>query len=558
VDRDADAPIGDDELDGLFGPLRGRLAALAVSGGVDSMVLLHLAARWAHRRQEPHEIVQADQTGIAPAVGLPHHPPALASRASWLSNPAQTSPPIVVLTVDHGLRPGSAMEAAFVAETAASLALPHQTLTWQHPASGMSDPPGAAGSSTAHPPATGVQRKARTARYGLMADAIEDELWIRFLGGDARCHPLSGSTVRRMIVTAHHREDLVETFLMRLQRGSGLDGLAAMRPIETFHRPPTPARRYPSTIDIARPLLDVPRARLRATAEAAGLEWKEDPSNDDLHYERIRLRAAKPAMAELGFETRALHRTIRRLRTTREAFESECRRWIDGAVDMHAGLFAEIVLRDPHRPPETPAPACEPPTQVLVSLLAHGIGTFGGGHPAPELSRLEALAAHILADTRTNQSQERTLGGCRVAGVPAADGQPVRVRVWRESGRAGLPELWLQPGDGGWWDDRFAISLAANADAAVSIRALGPTGWAELKRRVPVLATWRDLPNGAAATLPAVWRGTALLTAPWFDQRPNTLPFDLPNGFVDAWSAVYGMRSTLCRMSFCPIAGRGF
>ncbi len=557
MDRDADAPIRDDELEALFRPLRGRLVALAVSGGVDSVVLLHLVSRWVRTLRNPVEDDQAEDIAIAPSIGLPLLPPALRAQASWLSKSGRDCCPHVVLTVDHALRPGSATEAAFVAQTAASLGFPHQTLTWQHASLDGADADDRA-TDHAGAPATGIQQKARAARYDLMADAIEDEVWTRFRGGEARCHPLLGAPARRMIVTAHHREDLVETFLMRLQRGSGLDGLAAMRPIETFHRRPTFSRRYPNPIDIARPLLDVPRARLRATARASGLTWREDPSNVDLRYERIRLRAAAPALAELGFETRALHRTIRRLSTARDAFESECRRWIAGAVHTHAGLFAEIVLHDPHLPPETRAPACEPPTHVLVGLLAHALGAFGGSHPAPELSRLEALAAHIRRDAHTNQPRKRTLGGCCVAVLPAAVGRPARVRVWRESGRAGLAELDLEPGDGGWWDDRFAVSIAAETSAPVSIRALGPAGWAELKRRVPALATWRDLPNGAIATLPAVWRGTALLTAPWFDQLPESLPNTLRHGIADAWSAAYGAQSTSCRISFCPILGRGF
>ena len=547
--RDADGPIRDDELDALFDSIRGRRSALAVSGGLDSMVLLHLVGRWL-AMSAPFEDCGGGATIPPPSdIGLPREAPELSARAKWLAPTSRSPkdaarlcvPGVVVLTVDHALRPGSADEAAFVADAAAALGLPHQSLVWRH-----ATPP------QADLPMTGLQEKARAARYDLMADAIEDELWTQFSSGDPCCHPLAGSAGRRMIVTAHHREDLVETFLMRLQRGSGLGGLAATRPVETFSRPPTPTRRYPSPIDIARPLLDVPRPRLLATARAANLAWREDPSNDDPRFERIRLRAAAPARAAQGLEPSSLHRTVRRLRAAREALEADCRRWIDGALETNGGLYAELVLRDPDRDSTRIDPDQGPSGEVLLGLLRHVICAFGGGHPEPELSRLEALVIRIERATASSLVPACTLGGCRISTDLSGDGQAIRVRVWRESGRAPLPELTLEPGDGGWWDNRFAVSVAANLAQPVTIRALGTGGWAELKRRAPALATWTNLPPGAAATLPAVWRGAELLAAPWFDDLAAAFPSKQRQIISDAWSVSYAAERNLYRIEFRP------
>lgn len=81
------------------------------------------------------------------------------------------------------------------------------------------------------------------------------------------------------LATAHHLDDQAETFLLRALRGSGPDGLAAMRRWRPF-----------AEGHLWRPLLDTPRAALLAHARAHGLEWIEDPTNADCGYDRNFLR----------------------------------------------------------------------------------------------------------------------------------------------------------------------------------------------------------------------------------------------------------------------------
>jgi tRNA(Ile)-lysidine synthase len=104
----------------------------------------------------------------------------------------------------------------------------------------------------------------------------------------------------KAVATAHHADDLAETVLMRLLAGAGSAGLAAM------------ARPRPGLL---RPLLDHPKADLVAYAEARGLTWREDGSNQDSKYARNRLRSeVLPALtavnpnlvATLGREARVL------------------------------------------------------------------------------------------------------------------------------------------------------------------------------------------------------------------------------------------------------------
>ena len=104
----------------------------------------------------------------------------------------------------------------------------------------------------------GLEAAARTARYAAFAAAMND--------GD-------------VLVTAHHRNDQAETFLLRALRASGPDGLASMRPWRRF-----------GTGWHWRPLLDIPRSELLAYAREQGLEWAEDPSNIDTAHDRNFLR----------------------------------------------------------------------------------------------------------------------------------------------------------------------------------------------------------------------------------------------------------------------------
>ena len=123
-------------------------------------------------------------------------------------------------------------------------------------------------------------------------DALRIELLVeRVMVGDkalgregaarAARHAAFARTLRKgeVLALAHHRDDQAETFLMRALRGSGVDGLAAMRPWRTYSRG-----------WLWRPLLEVPREALREYAKKHELSWIEDPSNDDASLDRNFLR----------------------------------------------------------------------------------------------------------------------------------------------------------------------------------------------------------------------------------------------------------------------------
>src|SRR3954468_18520523 len=183
-------------------------------------------------------------------------------------------PRLVAVTIDHGLRSEAAREARDVKQLARSLDLPHRTLRWSDAK-----------------PATGLPAAARDARYRLLARAART----------------AGAT---HVLTAHTEDDQAETLLMRMSRGSGIAGLAAMA-----------RQTQRDGVVLARPLLQIPKARLLATLQRARLGFTEDPTNRDTRFTRPRLRTLMPALAAEGFDARNLARLASRLARANAALE---------------------------------------------------------------------------------------------------------------------------------------------------------------------------------------------------------------------------------------------
>jgi tRNA(Ile)-lysidine synthase len=150
-----------------------------------------------------------------------------------------------VASVDHGLRPAAADECRAVARLCAERDIPCEILTVQTGGGNL-------------------QTAAREARYAALA------AW-------------AASDGLAAIVTAHHADDQAETLIMRLNRASGLSGLAGVR-----QRGVVPG----SALPLLRPLLDWRRSELAGIVTRAGLEPASDPSNHDERFDRVRVRAA--------------------------------------------------------------------------------------------------------------------------------------------------------------------------------------------------------------------------------------------------------------------------
>ncbi|MCB9978416.1 MAG: tRNA lysidine(34) synthetase TilS [Rhodospirillales bacterium] len=195
--------------------------------------------------------------------------------ADWVRSSGRSDVPALI--VDHGLRPDSAQEAEMVAARLG-------------PIVGLC--PEILRLSLGNP-RTGVMEKARDGRYACLAARCSEE-GISFL------------------LLAHHQDDQAETLLMRLAKGSGLDGLCGMRAVQT----------YDSRLTLIRPFLDVPKRALVATCKAFDVPYVSDPSNENEHYLRPRLRKAMKALEKDGLSAPRLAVTAARLGRARVALET--------------------------------------------------------------------------------------------------------------------------------------------------------------------------------------------------------------------------------------------
>lgn len=366
---------------------------LAVSGGSDSMALLHLATRIAR-----HEGWNVD-----------------------------------VVTVDHRLRPQAADEAAFVAQTCATLGWPHKSLAWNHDAI-----------------VGNLMDQARQARRALIAD------W-------------AGSRNIRLVAFGHTADDQAETVLMGLARKAGLDGLTGMR--STWRQ---------DGVVYTRPLLDVTRADLQTYLLRHGLSWRNDPTNEDDRYTRIKARRALAELTPLGITAAGLARVADNLDYARSAltrYVADVAKAIvregAGALEMDRGAFLAA------------------PFEVQRRLMIAALRWMSGASYPPRETGLNRLQLAILLKGTA------MLSGCRLRVDDTS------IRLTREP-RAVVT---LSTPTDTPWDNRWHLSGPHAPD--LTIRALGADGLRACK-------DWRatGLPREVLIVTPGVWCGDTLVAAP--------------------------------------------
>jgi tRNA(Ile)-lysidine synthase len=359
---------------------------------------------------------------------------------------------VVALIVDHGLRAGSAAEARQVAARLDALGLEHHLLTWRGPK-----------------PRSNQQATARTARYALLC-------------GWCRRHGVLH------LATGHHRDDQAETLLLRLGRGSGLDGLAGM-----------PALRETAGPRLLRPFLPIPKGRLDATLRERGETWIEDPGNRNPAYARTRLRRLRPELEARGLTAARLAATAAHLGRARAALERSVASLLAGAVTLDPSGYAWLA----------PEPLAGADAETGQRALARVLTAVGGGRYAPRLERLSRLYDRLSGGL----GRGATLGGCRVL--------PRRGRLLIVREPAAAAAVTVTPGLHLQWDGRFEVTLARDAGCAQGALVLGPlgeAGWAGISGGVePACA--EAIPAAARTGLPALSDRRGLLEVPHLGYR---------------------------------------
>ena len=364
---------------------------------------------------------------------------------------------VLALVVDHALRPESGEEARRVGRWLGDLGVDHVALIRDGPAIRVA-----------------VHAAARAARYGLMGDYCRDRGILH-------------------LAVAHHRDDQAETLLLRLDRASGLDGLAAMAAVVEGRGP-----------RLLRPLLAVSMARLRATGAARGLPFIDDPSNRDPAYARTQLRRLAPILAADGVTAERLARTAAALGRARAMMEGAVANFLAAAVTIHAAGFCRLDARAYRAAPG----------EIAKRALARMLLCIGGGAYGPRGAGLRRLHEALTGGA---YGRGRTLGGCRI--LPVRRG----ILICREPRAVSAPAS-LEAGDSVLWDGRFRLRSTDNrgglddAGGPMMVRRLDREGWSDLPRD-DRQALRRILPAAVRPSLPAVCDLDGVVAVPHLGYR---------------------------------------
>lgn len=366
--------------------------------------------------------------------------------AQWAT---RTGRRVTALSVDHGLRPQSQDECRWVKEQLSKHGIDHHTLVWQ-----------------GEKPENGLQAAARAARYNLL------ENWCRRYGV-------------RDVLLAHHLDDQAETFVLRLARGSGVDGLGAMQAIS-----------LQGSLRLLRPLLGVPKSDLRDYLRAQGQDWIEDPSNENAAFDRVKIRQHMNILADLGLSRERLARTAQSMQRAAASLQHMTRDWLK----KHVQVFEEgyvLVERNGFEGLDE---------EILLRALAR-IGTvLSGREYPPRLEKTQRLADHL------RQGRDATFCDCRWI-VRETD-----VLVCRELRRPEIAE------------NLYTLDYHHSCPD-VHVRMLGQDGWREIKAQVEEKRTAR-FPKAVLYSLISFWDDQGVLDVPDLGFKREGARFEVDTTFT--------------------------
>ena len=343
----------------------------------------------------------------------------------------ETGTSVHAVVIDHGLRDGSAEVAATATEAAASLGTIPVVLEWR----------GWQGQGN-------LQEVARTARRELLSNY-------------AREHGIPA------VLLGHTLDDQAETFLMRLARGSGVEGLSGMaREIDV------------DRTRFLRPLLSVRRETLRDFLRERGIAWAEDPSNDDPRFDRVRMRGLLPLLDDNGLSADRLVATADALRGVAEVVSARAREAAETCISLE---FGDVLID------RTGLASFEEDTQNRI--FAHGLCWVSGNRLRPRLSALKFVLSDVLAGGRA------TLHGCLIYQQGAS------FRLTREF--SAVSDLVVPASER--WDGRWGAQLA---DSRWTLQALGKQGIEFIEK------TERVVPKETLLAMPSVWKNKELIAVP--------------------------------------------
>ena len=286
---------------------------VGVSGGGDSMALLHLSAEWAEENKRK----------------------------------------IKAVTIDHGLRSSSLSECVHVKKISEKLSIEHTTLKWLAKPSGN------------------LQNAARNARHELFLD------WTK-------------KSKLSVVLLGHTMDDNAETIMIKLIRGSGIDGLAGISKNKKINE-----------LAIFRPLINITRDDLRKYLIMKNIQWIDEPSNFDERFERIKVRNLLPKLSDFGLTAKKLIALSSHMNRAKEALNGEVLRFAKQHVQQKNWGDLEIKLDE----------FIKIPKEYQFRLLSAALLWISGKVYRPRFNSLERL---IIALNSSSLGRGSCLMGCLI------------------------------------------------------------------------------------------------------------------------------------------------
>ncbi len=329
---------------------------------------------------------------------------------------------LTALIVDHGLRKESSKEAALVRSRLEKMRINAQILKW-----------------VGDKPKSNIHEHARKARYKLLTDYCQQ-------------HKI------KSLFFAHTKNDQAETVLLRIYRGTGIDGLVAMQ-----------EKSIKNNINIFRPLLDVTRPEIEAYLKEHKIKWVDDPSNFDTKYERVKIRNLINSLKDKSTWIDRLNLLANNSKRSSDYIKAVVRKKFAKIVRIHDLGFIDIKHEDLSKLHE----------EIALKLLVKIFSYFNGSKHQPRLRSLSTCLESLL------NKKDMTLAGVEIKNIKGM------ICFIRE------PKA-IENFDPNNWDNRFVL-----ADTKQDIRPLGEDGWKQIKAKIKT-KTWPHIK--VVYSLPAIFK----------------------------------------------------
>jgi tRNA(Ile)-lysidine synthase len=349
----------------------------------------------------------------------------------------------VSLIINHKLRKESAEEARVTYKNLTQKKIKAKILTYQ----------GEKFSSN-------IQKKARDLRYDLF-------------------HKYCAKNKIKFLILAHHQDDLIENFYIRLIRGSGIKGLTSLQNI--FE--------YSKNFYLLRPLLNFNKQELLSVTKKSYSSWIEDPSNKNDKFLRVRIRKMQTKLQKEGFNPKRIIKTIDNLNTAKDSldfyiFKSE-KKYLNFYKEGYATLKSSIFNNEAQ--------------EVIFRVIIKAIHFVSGEYYPPRSDSLKGLMKNLLAKS----FKSSTLGGCLI------EKNKNIISFYREDRDVAVETL-NKTKQKTNWDDRFLVNKNFNNQQQFVVKKLGNHG-IEYLRKNKFNDYGNKIPVHAKKTLPSFWNNEGQL-----------------------------------------------